>query len=48
VGCDDTPYALLDDLADVTDKRAERMRELMRERGWDGWTRMQRVKEPPC
>lgn len=42
-GRDDTSFALLDDLADVADKRAERMRELMRERGWDGWTRMQRL-----
>ena len=40
---DDTSYALLDDLADAADKRAEKMRELMRERGWDGWTRMQRL-----
>jgi DNA-binding transcriptional MerR regulator len=43
VGRDDTSFALLDDLADVADKRAERLRELMRERGWDGWTRMQRL-----
>jgi DNA-binding transcriptional MerR regulator len=42
-GWDDTSFALLDDLADAADKRAERMRELMRERGWDGWTRMQRL-----
>jgi DNA-binding transcriptional MerR regulator len=42
-GLDDTSFALLDDLADAADKRAERMRDLMRERGWDGWTRMQRL-----
>lgn len=42
-GGDDMSFALLDDLADAADKRAERMRELMRERGWDGWTRMQRL-----
>ena len=42
-GRDDTSFALLDDLADAADKRSERMRELMRERGWDGWTRMQRL-----
>jgi DNA-binding transcriptional MerR regulator len=42
-GWDDTSFALLDDLADAADKRAERMRDLMRERGWDGWTRMQRL-----
>ena len=44
---DDTPYALLDDLADASDKRAELLRDLMRERGWDGWTRLQRVQKPP-
>ncbi|WIM92986.1 MerR family transcriptional regulator [Actinoplanes oblitus] len=43
---DDTSYALLDDLADAADKRAERLRELMRERGWDGWTRMRRLPKP--
>jgi DNA-binding transcriptional MerR regulator len=42
-GKDDVSFALLDDLADAADKRAERMRELMRERGWDGWTRMRRL-----
>jgi DNA-binding transcriptional MerR regulator len=47
-GPDDTSFALLDDLADAADKRAERLRELMRERGWDGWTRMQRLEKPPC
>jgi DNA-binding transcriptional MerR regulator len=42
-GRDETFFALLDNLADAADKRAERMRELMRERGWDGWTRLQRL-----
>jgi DNA-binding transcriptional MerR regulator len=42
-GGDDTSFALLDDLADVADKRAEQLRDLMRERGWDGWSRMQRL-----
>jgi hypothetical protein len=46
-GRDEMSIALLDDLADAADKRAERLRELMRERGWDGWTRMQRVAKPP-
>ena len=46
-GRDDTSFALLDDLADAADKRAERLRELMRERGWDGWTRMRRLEKPP-
>lgn len=40
---DDVPFDLLDDLADAADPRAQRMRDLMRERGWDGWTRMQRL-----
>jgi DNA-binding transcriptional MerR regulator len=40
---DDLPNDLLDDLANAADPRAERLRELMRERGWDGWTRMQRL-----
>jgi DNA-binding transcriptional MerR regulator len=44
---DDTSFALLDDLADAADKRAEQLRALMRERGWDGWTRMQRLQQPP-
>jgi DNA-binding transcriptional MerR regulator len=47
-GQDDMSFALLDDLADASDKRAERLRALMRERGWDGWTRMQRVPEAPA
>jgi DNA-binding transcriptional MerR regulator len=42
-GRDDTSLALLDDLADASDKRAERLRDLMRERGWDGWIRNQRL-----
>jgi DNA-binding transcriptional MerR regulator len=42
-GRDDMSFALLDDLADASDKRAERLRDLMRERGWDGWTRMRRL-----
>lgn len=45
---DDTPYALLDDLADASDKRAEQLRDLMRKRGWDGWTRTQRLHKPPA
>jgi DNA-binding transcriptional MerR regulator len=46
-GPDDVSFALLDDLADAMDKRAEWMRDLMRKRGWDGWNRMQRLKDPP-
>jgi hypothetical protein len=44
---DDLPFDLLDDLAVVSDPRAERLQDLMRERGWSGWTRMERLTEPP-
>lgn len=44
---DDVPFQLLDGLADEYDPRAERLRELMRERGWTGWTRLERVTDPP-
>ncbi|MDG4780067.1 MerR family transcriptional regulator [Micromonospora sp. WMMD961] len=37
---------LLDALAVETDPRAERLRDLMRARGWSGWTRMERLTEP--
>ena len=46
VAHDDLPFDLLDDLAVVSDPRAERLQDLMRERGWSGWTRMERL-EPP-
>jgi DNA-binding transcriptional MerR regulator len=48
VGRDDLAFALLDDLADASDERAEWLRDRMRERGWDGWTRMRRLPEPPA
>ena len=48
VANDDLPFDLLDSLADEADPRAERMRELMRERGWSGWNRMERLAEPPA
>lgn len=44
---DDLPFDLLDDLADESDPRAQRLRDLMRERGWDGWTRLERLAKPP-
>jgi DNA-binding transcriptional MerR regulator len=47
VAHDDLPFDLLDALADETDPRAQRMRDLMRERGWTGWNRMERLAEPP-
>jgi DNA-binding transcriptional MerR regulator len=48
VGSDEMSFALLDDLADAADNRAEQLRELMRARGWDGWTRMQRLNSRPA
>jgi DNA-binding transcriptional MerR regulator len=39
----DLPFDLMDGLADEADPRAERLRELLRERGWTGWTRTERV-----
>jgi hypothetical protein len=44
---DDLPFDLLDALAVETDPRMERLLDLMRERGWDGWTRSKRLAEPP-
>lgn len=44
---DDLPFDLLDALADESDPRAWRMRELMRRRGWASWTRQQRVGDRP-
>ncbi len=39
----DVSYDLLDALAAEMDPRTERMVQLMRERGWDGWIRLSRV-----
>jgi DNA-binding transcriptional MerR regulator len=44
---DDLPFDLLDALALEHDPRAQRLMELMRERGWAGWTRLERLPEPP-
>lgn len=44
---DDTPFDLLELLARETDPRAERMLELMQERGWATWTRLERVPARP-
>jgi DNA-binding transcriptional MerR regulator len=44
---DDLPFDLLDAFAVESDPRMERMIELMRERGWAGWTRLERLAEPP-
>jgi DNA-binding transcriptional MerR regulator len=44
---DDLPFDLLDALALETDPRAQRMMDLMRERGWARWTRLDRLPEAP-
>jgi DNA-binding transcriptional MerR regulator len=44
---DDVPFDLLDDLATGSDPRAARLQELVRERGWDGLARLERLPEPP-
>jgi DNA-binding transcriptional MerR regulator len=46
VAHDDLPFDLLDALALESDPRAERLRDLMRERGWVSWTRLERMPEP--
>jgi DNA-binding transcriptional MerR regulator len=45
VADDDLQFDLLDALAVESDPRAARLTELLRRRGWDGWTRMERL--PP-
>ena len=42
---DDVSFDLLDSLAREQDPRTARMVELMRERGWDGWIRLERVDD---
>jgi DNA-binding transcriptional MerR regulator len=44
---DDLPFDLLDAFAVESDPRMERMQQLMRERGWAGWARLERLPEPP-
>jgi DNA-binding transcriptional MerR regulator len=44
---DDLAFDLLDALAVESDPRAERLLDLMRERGWAGWNRLERLAEPP-
>jgi DNA-binding transcriptional MerR regulator len=43
---DDLPFDLLDALAVEADPRAKRLMDLMHDRGWSRWTRMDRVAEP--
>jgi len=45
---DDLPFDLLDALAVEYDARSARLLELMRQRGWARWTRLERVAEPPA
>jgi hypothetical protein len=47
VAKDDLAFDLLDALALEYDPRTERMLDLMRERGWTGWNRPERLAEPP-
>jgi DNA-binding transcriptional MerR regulator len=44
---DELPFDLLDSLAVEADPRAQRIRDLMRQRGWDGWIRQERVAGLP-
>ncbi|MFC0529759.1 MerR family DNA-binding transcriptional regulator [Phytohabitans kaempferiae] len=46
VAHDDLPFHLMDALAIEADPRARRLLDLMRERGWASWTRMERVARP--
>jgi DNA-binding transcriptional MerR regulator len=43
---DDLPFQLLDALGTEADPRAQRLTDLMRERGWADWRRMRRLPEP--
>lgn len=43
----DLTFDLLDALPVESDPRAQRMLDLMRERGWASWTRPERLAEPP-
>jgi DNA-binding transcriptional MerR regulator len=47
VAHDDLAVNVLDALAVESDPRMHRMLDLMRERGWAGWTRIERLAEPP-
>jgi hypothetical protein len=44
---DDLVFDLLDAFAVESDPRAQRLLDLMRERGWARWTRLERLAEPP-
>jgi len=44
---DELPFDLVDALAVESDARMARVKQLMRERGWAGWARFERLAEPP-
>lgn len=44
---DDLAVDVLDAFAVESDPRVQRLLELMRERGWAGWNRLERLAEPP-
>jgi DNA-binding transcriptional MerR regulator len=43
---DHLPFELMDALAVESDPRAQRLLDLMRERGWASWTRLERLDRP--
>ena len=47
VPADRLPFDLVEALAVESDPRTERLLELLRERGWSGWNRLERVPKPP-
>jgi DNA-binding transcriptional MerR regulator len=44
---DDLPFDLLDAFAVESDPRMQRLLDLVRERGWASWTRLERLPGPP-
>ena len=46
IGHDDLPFELLDALVTESDPRAQRMLDLLRERGWARWIRPERTSRP--
>ena len=47
VAHDDLAVDVLGAMVIESDPRAQRLLDLMRERGWAGWTRLERLAEPP-
>jgi len=45
---DDLPFDLLDAFAVESDPRMQRLMDLMRERGWAGWIRLERLPDRPA